>query len=159
MSNDQSNYGNWYGSWGPMTPLMDQWTAAIKTWTDAWSSFMPGGRQGFWPMPPWMPQAPASGFPAAGAPAPISVEVSSLRPTQVTVNLKPGTGLMELAADSFSPPLRRNVTLQPRSGVLQVRVSVAPDQPTGRYNGVIRAADGSVAGDISIVISDTADAD
>lgn len=154
MSHERQNYGSWSGPWGPMTPLMDQWASMMKMWTDAWTAWMPGGRFGNWPQA-WT--AAASGFSsqAAGAPTPISVEVRSLRPTEVSVHLKPGAELMELTAESFKPELHSPITLSSRPGRLKVRVSVAHDQPAGRYSGVIRTADGSIAGDITITISES----
>ncbi|HLY16919.1 MAG TPA: hypothetical protein VKR61_06825 [Bryobacteraceae bacterium] len=150
MSNERSNYGNWYNPWGPMTPVMDQWSAAMKFWMDAVSSFMPGGR-GAWPAA-WM--AGAAGFPGA-APAPeFSVEVASRRPTEVIVQIKPGAGAMELKADSFEPLLLDSVALNRQQGRLQVRVRVADAQAAGRYHGVIRAADGSIAGEVTVVIAE-----
>jgi hypothetical protein len=153
MSNQRSNYGNWNNAWGPMTPLVDQWSAAMKFWMDAWSSFMPGGRGG-WPMA-GMPGMPGpAGFPGA-APAPeFSVEVASKRPTEVIVQIKPGAGAMELKADSFAPPLLDSVALHRDQGRLQVRVTVSDAQAAGRYQGVIRAADGSIAGEVTVVIAE-----
>ena len=81
------------------------------------------------------------------APAPeFSVEVASKRPTEVIVQIKPGAGAMELKADSFAPPLLDSVALHRDQGRLQVRVTVSDAQAAGRYQGVIRAADGSIAG-------------
>lgn len=150
MSNQRSNYGNWNNPWGPMTPLMDQWSAAMKFWMDAWSSFMPGGR-GAWP-PASMPGA--GGFPGTATAPEFSVEVASKRPTEVIVQIKPGAGAMELKAGSFEPALLDSVVLNRDKGRLQVRVTVQDAQPAGRYCGVIRGADGSIAGEVTVVIAE-----
>ena len=155
MSNERSNYGNYgqnAGSWGPMTPLMEQWMAAFRLWTDAWAPLM-GGRPGAWPSPFPAPGYGPTNYPAA-APPPICVEVSSSRRTEVIVQLKPGADLAQPSADSFVPPLLKNVTVDRRHGRLHVLVTIADKQPAGRYNGVIRAADGCVVGDLTVVISD-----
>jgi hypothetical protein len=154
MSSERPNYGNWFNPWGPMMPIVEQWSVAVRAWTDAWSAFLPGGRQGTWPSQAWT--AAATGYSTTTAPPPVSVEVVSPRPTEVTVQLKPGTGLTDLVADSFVPPLLKTVSVQNKSGRLHVRVVVANEQPAGRYNGVIRAADGSVAGDLTVVIAEPA---
>jgi len=152
MNSERPNYGNLFNPWGPMTPLMEQWSAAVRAWTDAWSAFLPGGRPGAWPSQAWT--AAATGY-AAGTPTPpVSVEVASLRPTEVTVQLKPGASLTDLVADSFVPPLLKGVSVQNKAGRIQVRVSVANEQPAGRYNGVIRAAGGSIVGDLTVVIAE-----
>jgi len=72
------------------------------------------------------------------------------------VYLKPSTDLTGLTADSFVPALPRSVYIQEKGGCPRVRVTIAKDQPAGRYNGVIRSADGSVVGDLTVVISDAA---
>jgi hypothetical protein len=75
---------------------------------------------------------------------------------EVTVNLKPGTYATDLTADSFVPPLVKSVSLQRRDGRLHVSVQVGSDQAAGRYTGVIRCSDGSIAGDLTVVITDAA---
>lgn len=152
MNSERPDYGNMFTPWGPMTPLMEQWSAAVRAWTEAWSAFLPGGRPGAWPSQAWT--AAATGYATAVAPPPVSVEVASHRPTEVIVQLKPGASLTDLTADSFVPPLLKSVSLQTKQGRIHVRVSVANEQPVGRYNGVIRAANGCVVGDLTVVIAE-----
>jgi hypothetical protein len=149
MSNEKPNYTNWTNPWGPMSPLMEQWTMAMRAWTDAWSAFIPGARPGGWPV---AGNASASGYSAGGNASCVSVEVASPKPTEVAVSLKPGMEQANLSADSFVPALT-GVAVCRKAGRVHVKVTVAADQAPGRYTGVLRAADGSIAGDLAIVIS------
>jgi hypothetical protein len=155
MSNDRPNFGNFSNPWGPMAPLMEQWSAAFRAWTDAMSAFVPGSRPGAWPGQTWT--AGAAGYSAAAPSPAVSVEVSSLRPTEVTVNLKPTCDLTGLVADSFVPHLLKTVSITQKGTCVRVSVHVAREQLAGRYSGVIRSADGSIAGDLTIVISESAE--
>jgi hypothetical protein len=151
MSEDKSSYNSWSNPWGPMSPLMEQWSMAMRTWTDAWSAMVPGARMGAWPSATW---GQGGSYSAAPPPA-VSVEVSSLRPVEVTAHFKPGADLTgKLVADSFAPPLQKGVSISHQGGRLRVSVSIAMDQAAGRYNGVIRAADGCIAGDLTVVIEE-----
>jgi hypothetical protein len=144
MSNERSNYG-WSNPWGPMTPLMEQWMAAFRMWTDAWSAFGPGMRPPF-PSQPWP-------YPPTGAaPSTVSVSVSSHRPIEVTVDLLPGAELKDLQADSFEPPFQSSVYIYPRPGGIYVRVDVPQDQAAGTYHGVIRS-NGCVVGNLTVTIT------
>jgi hypothetical protein len=161
MNKDNTNYNNWSNPWGQAGPMMEQWTAAIRMWTDAWSAFMPGGRP-----PGWGPQGPAyapftgapgfTGYGAGPGVPPMSVAVTSRRPVEVIVNLKPGTSTRNLSADSFVPSLPDSVALEQKDGRLLVSVTIAEKQASGRYTGVIRSADTSIAGDVTVVISEVA---
>jgi hypothetical protein len=154
MNGEKPNYGTWSNPWGPMAPLFDQWSAAMRMWAEMWAPFLPGSRQGAWPWPATggAPYAGSYGA-AAAAPQPVSVKVASKRPTEVTVNLKPGADMTQATADSFAPPLVNSVSLDCKGGVLSVSVAIADNQPPGRYSGVLRGADGSVAGDLTVVIT------
>lgn len=135
-----------------MTPFIEQWSMAMRAWTDAWSAFVPGMRAGSWPPPPFNAGGPVYPTPAQPSTA-VSVEVTSNRPTEVTVNLKPGCEQMDLTADSFVPALTHPVSITRTGGRLKVSVSIANEQAAGRYNGVIRASDGSIAGDLTVAIA------
>jgi hypothetical protein len=149
--NERSGYGSWSSQWGPMTPFIEQWSMAMRAWTDAWSAFVPGMRAGAWPPPPFNAGGPV--YPPPAQPSAVSVEVASNRPTEVTVNLKPGCELGDLTADSFVPALTHPVSITRTGGRLKVSVSVANEQAAGRYNGVIRASDGSIAGELTVAIA------
>jgi hypothetical protein len=153
MGEEKSSYNNWSNPWGTVSPLMEQWTVAMRAWSDAWSTLMPGARPGGWPPAAWNP-----GYPPAHAPAPspsMTVEVSSRRPTEVSANFKPGVELLgKLTADSFMPPLHKGVSLSHQGGRLRVSVAIGDDQAAGRHSGVIRASDGCVIGDLTVVISE-----
>jgi hypothetical protein len=155
MGEDKTSYSSWSNPWGPMSPLMEQWSVAMRAWTDAWTALIPGARPGMWPPPMWNMGGMASASSTGPTPG-VSVEVSSKRPVEVTANLKPGTDLMgKLTADSFVPPLQKAaVAIKYQGGHPRVSVTVADEQPAGRYNGVIRGTDGSIAGDVTVVIAE-----
>jgi hypothetical protein len=140
MSNERPNYG-WFNPWGPMMPLMELWATAVRMWTDAWAAFVPGFR------PAW-PPGPQPGT----APPAVSVSINSQRPTEVTIKLLPGAELKDLRADSFEPLFHGSVTFYPRSEGLYLRIDVANVQAEGTYYGAIRTADGSVVGNLTVVI-------
>ena len=155
MNNEKPNYGNFFNPWGPAAPMMEQWATAMRAWTEAWSAFIPGMAQTGWGQQAY--GCPPPGYPAgASSPQPVSVWVSSQRPVEVTVNLKPGYSAKDLTADSFVPPLVKSISIQRKEGRLHVSVPVANEQAVGRYTGVIRCSDGSIAGDLTVVISDAA---
>jgi len=148
MSNERTNCG-WFNPWGSVAPFMEQWAAAARMWADAWSPFFPGMRPG-WPGQPW-PCAP-TGFPSAPPPT-VSVAVSSLRLTEVTVNLVPGADLTDLRTESFDPPFQSRVYFSPKPGGIHVHVDVTNTQAAGTYYGRIRAGNGSFAGDLIVTIT------
>jgi len=155
MNSEKPNYGSWSNPWGPMAPLFDQWSAAMKTWAELWAPFLPGGRQGAWPWPGAGPTGSYAGcYSGTAAPQPVSIKVASKRPTEVTVNLKPGVDVTQVTADSFVPPLIKSVSLDCKGGILTVSVTIEDKQPAGQYSGVLRGADGSVGGDLTVVITD-----
>lgn len=154
MRDDKTNYTNWANAWGPMAMPMQQWMAAMRAMTDAWSAFIPGG----WPQQMW--NMGTGGFPAAASTPALSVHVASHRPTGVTasVELNPGcenTMLTVgwLAGDGSNPPLK-GVTIGRDPGSLRIYVPVAASQPAGSYHGEIRGADGRCAGKLSVVITE-----
>jgi hypothetical protein len=62
--------------------------------------------------------------------------------------------MTKLTADSFAPPLRSTIGVDCREGILNVHITLAPDQSAGCFNGVFRAPDGAVAGDLTVKIGD-----
>jgi hypothetical protein len=150
--NDNRKTSDAQNPWAAMSQLTEQWLTAMRAWTDAWSTFVPGN----WPTQPWN---------SAGRPAAISVQVLSTRPAEVTASLGPGAELMDLVADSLqcegvdAPPIdSAGISIKREPGRVRVNIKVSPDQPAGRYTGPIRnRADGNVAGELAVVITDNSE--
>jgi hypothetical protein len=151
MNNDERpNFPGGYNQSNPMAMFAEQWMMAMRAWSQAWSSFAPGG----WPMPGMNPFVPS-----AGQSPTVTVKVSSASPVEVTANLHPGTDAASLVAE----PLRAEGHTAPeiaapeiiREGsTVSVAVKIGPKQPKGRYRSNIRRkADGSVAGDLVVVVA------
>ena len=144
MSDYRGNYGGGFNPWGPFAIFAEQW---MRTWSQAFSNFMPG-----WPQPGW----PAAGY-QAGAPR-VSIQVSSARPAEVTASLQPGMD-SQLACDPLRPETCAASPIDPPSVVcdpvgVRISVRVNADQPVGRYRGCIRRkTDGNAAGEITVVIT------
>jgi len=146
-----SSTANPFNSANPLSALTEQWMLAMRVWSQALTSFAPGG----WPPAGLNPFAPQH----SAAPPRVSVKISSSRPVEVTTNLYPGLDLLGLTSE----PLRAEASkaapidaaeISRESGVVQVSIKVAPKQPAGRYHGYIRKkADGQVAGELTVVIS------
>ena len=74
----------------------------------------------------------------------VSVEVTSVQPVEVSVDVRPGSAALPLivhalrAAEADKPRLG-DVTLEPAAepGTLRLRVRIPPDQPPGVYNGLV----------------------
>ena len=159
MSDERGNFGGGFGPGGfgpggfnPMNPLSmaaEQWMLAMRAWSQAVTSYMPGG----WPAPGWNPFA---GF--AGAAPKVAVKVSSHKPVEVTANLNSGADSSGLAAErlqaeGFAAPPIEAVAIAREQGVVRVSVTVGPKQPAGRYRGLIRAKPGdNVVGDLTVVV-------
>jgi len=154
MNENRANY-NWQNPWGPMSQLTEQWMMAMRTWTEAWSAFVPGG----WPQQPWNPAGPCN----PNAPV-VSVQVSSPRPTEVTANLRPGAELMDLVVDALhgegpqAPSFELStVSITRELARMRVNVRVGANVPAGSYRGAIRnRADGCIVGDLTVVITESA---
>lgn len=89
------------------------------------------------------PAPPAPSEPPAGS-ARVTVLVSSLQPTEVTIDIRPGAlgpSLIVHALRAAEPdkPRLTEVAIEPASpdGALRLRIRVPPDQPAGVYNGMI----------------------
>lgn len=81
---------------------------------------------------------------ATPAGARIAVEMISLQPTEVTIDLRPGAAgpsliVHALRAAEADKPRLTEVGIEPASpdGALRLRIRVPPDQPAGVYNGLI----------------------
>jgi hypothetical protein len=156
MSDDKTNFPGGYNApgynpWGSMSMFTDQWMAAMRAWSQAWSAFVPPGG---WPMAGMNPFAPA-----AGQTPSVTVKIQSASPVEVTANLHPGTDSATLVseplrADGFTAPPINAPEIAREPGAVRVTVKVGARQPKGRYRSVIRRkADESVAGDLTVVIS------
>jgi len=142
---------NPFNSANPLSALTEQWMMAMRVWSQALTSFAPGG----WPPVGLNPFAPQQN----PTQPKVSVKISSSRPVEVTTNLYPGLDLLGLTSE----PLRAEASkaapidaaeISRESGVVQVSIKVADKQPAGRYHGYIRKkADGQVAGELTVVIS------
>ena len=158
MNDDRQNFGNWSAAWGPMSPLMAQWTSAMRMWAEAWSTFVPGVAS----QQPWNFGAMGFAPPSTTAATPkVSVQVSSQYPTEVTASVYPGADAMTLAAeplqmpDGSGAPSLVGVAITCSPGCVRVSVTVPSDQPAGCYVGAINDAGGKKCGDLRVVISDS----
>jgi hypothetical protein len=117
--------------------LMDVWFQLIELA----SARRPGAPEATAPAAAPAPPPPAE--PAAGGTR-VAVLMSSLQPTEVTVDVRPGALGPSLivhalrAADADKPRLTE-VGIEPAAadGTLRLRIRVPPDQPAGVYNGMI----------------------
>jgi hypothetical protein len=152
MSDDKTNFPGGPNPWNPMasmTMFTEQWMAAMRAWSQAWSAYAPSG----WPMPGVNPFA----APATPAPA-VSVKVSSTSPVEVTANLHPATDSATLVAEPLraegftAPPINApEIVRDPAT--IRITVKVGSRQPAGRYRSIIRRkADESVAGELTVVV-------
>jgi hypothetical protein len=160
MSDYKSSYpggfdpGAGFNAANPLGIFAEQWFAAMRAWSQAWSSFVPGP----WQQPgmnPFVSSAPASTTQASA----ITVQVSSSSPVEVTANLLPGSDSEALvveplhgiasSAKSIDAP-----TIVRTHGSLRVALKVPAGQPAGRYRGNIRKkTDDSIAGELTVVVS------
>ena len=159
MSDDRQNYNAWSAAWGPVSPLMDQWMNAVRTWTETWASMAQG-------MSPAASRATGAPGPsaAAGATSHISVQVSSDRPVEVTPHLFPGADAMTvLAADPLQSceqtdaPALTGIDIKAEPGRVRVKVTIMADQPAGTYSGPVRNAQRVVVGALTVTIAEPAD--
>jgi hypothetical protein len=158
MDEKRANFYGMQNPWGAMQPFTEQWLMAMRAWTNAWASFIPGG----WPQQQAWNPAGTSHANSEAMPA-VSVQLTSRRPAEVITNLRPGADGMDLGVDPLYhdagssariEQLRVSITRVP--GRVRVSVSVDADQPAGRYYGAIRnLADRSIVGDLSVVISES----
>ena len=92
----------------------------------------------------------------------VSIEVVSLRPVQVSVELRPNSefqSLVALGLSSVDPrkPMLKDVSLGPDEvvGRVKLRLRIPESQPPGTYSGVIvNRETGETRGTLSIRIAD-----
>ena len=156
MSDDKSDFPGGYNSqgynpWNSMGMFTDQWMAAMRAWSQAWSSVVPNGG---WPFPGVNPFAPNTG----SAPT-VTFKVSSSLPVEVTANLHPApdspTLVAEpLRADGFTAPSIDAPEITRAAGAVTVAIKIGAKQPKGRYRSTIRRkADEGIAGELTVVIA------
>ncbi|HEY2380946.1 MAG TPA: hypothetical protein VGK48_07150 [Terriglobia bacterium] len=156
MNDKRANNYGWQNPWGAMPPFTEQWLMAMRTWMDAWSSFVPGG----WPQQAWNPAGAASAQ-AQTTPA-VAIQLLSTRPAEVIANLGPGADHSEIMVD----PLFRQGAPEPLSGDavsisrtpgrVVVTVKIDSGQPAGCYYGSIRSiGDRRTVGDLTVVIHES----
>lgn len=150
MNDERGNFGGGYNPWNPMTMFTEQWMMAMRMWSQAWASFVPGG---------WQQGGlnPFAFYP--GAVPSISVSVSSAAPVEVSLNLYPNLDMSGLVAEplradesalpAIEPPL---IVREPAS--VKASLTIGANQPKGRYRGLIRKEiDKAVAGEFTVIIS------
>ena len=101
------------------------------------------------PAPPRAPEPPAAGSTGRDSHdgeggTRVSVQIASLQPAEVTLDLRPGsTGLPlivhALRAAEPDKPRLTEIALEPASedGVRRLRIRIPPEQPPGVYNGLV----------------------
>jgi hypothetical protein len=116
----------------PLTQLSDLWLDGMRKWIDVLSAFVPRESE----------TASAS---APVHPPQVTVQVFSDRPTDVSVQLTPGTDEKDLKADSLDdgpnvPPIKAgNISIKrDNKGNVRILLKVDKDQPAGKYVGAIR---------------------
>lgn len=153
MSDDRGSFSGGVNPANPMAMFTEQWMAAMRAWTQAWTSFAPGAWQ----------QNMMNPFAAPTAANAVSVRIVSARPVEVIANLSPhssfGLDLHELIAEPLRAEGSKAAPIDPPAivrepGRVRVSIKVADKQPAGHYRGVIRKkADGNVAGDLTVIVS------
>ena len=96
------------------------------------------------PSTPEPPAAGSTGRDSHDGGARVSVQIASLQPAEVTLDLRPGsTGLPlivhALRAAEPDKPRLTEIALEPASedGVRRLRIRIPPEQPPGVYNGLV----------------------
>jgi len=128
--------------------LMDVWFQLIELAAGRAAPARPSGDRG-------APADPPAGSPEPPAAAPaerdahdggarVCVEVASLQPAEVTLDLRPGSAGLSLVVHSLraaepDKPRLTEIALEPASeeGVRRLRIRIPPEQPPGVYNGLI----------------------
>jgi hypothetical protein len=155
-------------STGDMQDAAAQMTRFASDGMRIWLEMMGVAMAGAGPsLAPVLGAAPATSPPVAAAgPAPeaattrVRLALSTRRPVEVAVDLRPEASRAELvahalrAADADIPPLAGAAfELDPNGGPVTLRLTVPDDQPEGIYNGlVIDAASNRPVGTLSVRI-------
>lgn len=157
MSDDRGSFSGGVNPSNPMAMFTEQWMAAMRAWTQAWSSFAPGAWQ------QTLQQNMMNPFAAPAAANAVSVKIVSARPVEVIANISPslshGLDLHELVAEPLRAEGPKAASIDAPAivrepGKVRVSIKVADKQPAGQYRGVIRKkADGNVAGDLTVIVS------
>jgi hypothetical protein len=155
MSDDRGNFpggfnpGAGYNASNPMAMMAQQWMMmAMQAWNSAMSSF----GQNQWPQ--GMNAYPSGGVQTSS----VAVHVVSSGPVEVTANVFGASDAMGFVCDPPRAEGQKGVPLEPptigREGTgLRIAVKVGAKGAAGTYRGYIRKrSDGSVAGDITIVV-------
>ena len=107
-------------------------------------------------------QAPQPAAPPAVEPVRVRVEIVSLQPVEVGIDLRPGAGNRPLivhalrAVDAEKPPLTAAIVPGGEDGVVQLRVHVPDAQPPGTYSGLlIDAASSLPVGTLTLRVGPT----
>ncbi len=144
--------GPGFNAANPMGALGEQWMAAMRAWSQAWSAFIPGMAQpGF---NPFVPFAAATAQASA-----VTVQVASSSPVEVTANLLPGSDTDALTADPLradgsSAPAIESAVISRSYGSVRIALKIPSGQPAGRYRGNIRKKAGdAIAGELTVVVS------
>ncbi len=142
--------GPW-GSGGPMGMWMEPWLQMMRMWTD--SLYMLSSSAN--PMNPMNPLSSAMGM--GGNPG-VSVEVQSLRPTRVTLDLAPGADFEQLSVGPLtalsdpSADMLEGVSISARPGQYSVHIEVSDLQAPGVYVGTVEGSRHRVLGELRVEV-------
>lgn len=132
----------------------------IPLWIEAFSSALKIDPQRT-PNPPGSVWRPENNGTASRGPNAISIEMASVRPVQVSLELRehsesrPLLSLGLLARDESKPRLNGVTFTETTGGSIKLRISIPDTQPPGIYSGVIVDRDTSEAcGILSVVIAE-----
>jgi len=158
MNEDRPNFGAYNNPWSggynnpgnPISMMLEQWIMAMRMWSQAVSSVMPGG----FPQPGMYPAA----FNEPAMPS-VTIKVSCASSVEVELNLYPGLDQArlvceELRAEDFSGArFSEPVSLVREGGVVRATVKVGGAQPKGRYRALVRReTDRSVVGELVVTV-------
>lgn len=142
--------GGNYGAPNPMGALAQQWLAmAMQAWGMAMSSLNPAQ---------WPQGMNPNAWAGQQQPASIAVSISATRPVEVTANLYTAdpAGLLcdALRADGGTAGTIEPPSIVRDGGSLRLSAKLGAKQQAGTYRAFIRKkSDGTVAGDITMVVS------
>lgn len=142
----------WQGG-GDYPPLLEPWMQMMRIWTDSMSAFMPGAA-GF--PNPFAPRGAAGG--PSTARGTVSVQVTSLQPAEVVVDIEPGCERHPLSADPLLHVDRAmgarisEFAVECRDGHVRVRLAAPDNQPAGTYEADLRDTDGTRRGVVRVEI-------
>ena len=146
MSQDRANL-NIQNILTPIAQLSDLWLDGMRKWIDVMAAFVPRVDD-------------TTSAPGGAKPAHVVVQIFCDRPAEASVNLDQGIGDKDLVADPLTgnhlPPIKAgNITIKRDSnGNVRVNIRIDKSQPTGKYEGAIRASSDRqpVVGSIHVTI-------